>query len=233
MSPEMNKFVEDAAKIRTSGRWAVMNEQIGDLAKNSGKDNEWQVQLLGGLCFQVFNEYLRLQEARVAARTDTSLLAWRARNLLELSVWATYFGRSRENAWRLYQDAGRDAKNLLDVFEQSGRAINPQADWLSVIADGKTDLSRRAATEGIETLEERYLRVEDAAGECGLEHMVKTPNKLLSKFVHPTAMQIVGIADKAKQILQRDMFYGLGCLFFVGAFTALEKSVLYIRPQGE
>ncbi len=227
MSPEMTKFVDDAAQIKESGRWAAMNERIKALAVNPGADNAWQVQMLGGLCFQIFNEYLRLQDAARVERPDTALLAWRARNLLELSVWATYFGRSRDNAFRLYEDAGRDVMDLLERFEKAVQATGSA----SVIAEGKSDLLQRAAGEGIESLDRKFMRVEAAADECGLKDMFSTMNKLLSKFTHPTAMQILGTADEAKRTLQRDVFHGLGCLFFVGAFTALENSLPFVRPE--
>jgi hypothetical protein len=228
-NPVFSQFVTDAANIKESGRWAAMNEKIACLAKSPGGGNAWQVQLLGALCFQVFSEYLRLQDARAAEPTDPSLLAWRARNLLELSVWSAYFAMSRENARRLYEEAGRDAKNVLDVFEQWGQVAGQPVDWLSAIGDSKNDLSRRAASEGIESLDGRYMRIEDAAGECGLRDMFKTMNKLLSKFAHPTAMQILGMADDEQQSLQRDTFYALGCCFFLGAFSALENSVPFAR----
>jgi hypothetical protein len=51
---------------------------------------------------------------------------------------------------------------------------------------------------------------------------------MLSKFAHPTAMQILGNADVEKQSLQRDTFHALGCCFFVGAFNALEKSMPFV-----
>lgn len=206
-----------------------MNERIVRLAENPGVDNAWQVQLLSALCFQIFSEYLRLQKVHSTERSDPSLIAWRARNLLELLVWSTYFASSNENARRLYEDAGRDAKNILDVFESWGQATGQPADWLSKIAGGKNDLSQRAVRQGIENLDGRYMRVEKAAGHCGLEDTFKPMNKMLSKFAHPTAMQILGMVDEEKRLLQRDTFYVLGCCFFVGAFNALEACLPYVR----
>lgn len=46
-------------------------------------------------------------------------------------------------------------------------------------------------------------------------------NKLLSKLAHPTAMLILGNAEVRK--MQKDSVLANGCLFFVGAFTALEN----------
>jgi hypothetical protein len=228
-NPVFSQFVVDAANIQECGRWAAMKEEVVCLAKNPGVGNAWQVQLLGALCFQVFSEYRRLQDARTAERTDPSLLAWRARNLLELSVWCTYFARSPENARRLYEDACRDARDLLHVFEQWGQGAGQAVDWLSAIADGKNDLSRRAASEGIGSLDGRYMLVAKAANDCGLNDGFKNMNKMLSKFAHPTAMQILGMVDDEKRFLQRDTFYALGCCFFLGAFSALESSVPFVR----
>jgi hypothetical protein len=228
---KFSRFAINAAEIKESGRWAAINEKIVCLANNSGDGNEWQVALLGALCFQVFTEYHLLQDAYVAERADPSLLAWRARNLLELSVWSTYFVRSRENARRLYEDAGRDAMELLNAFESWGQKAGQPVDWLSAIADGKSGLSGRAASEGIENLSGKYMNVSKAADECGLKEMFITMNKLLSKFAHPTAMQILGMIDENKTRLQRDTFYELGCNFFVGAFNALETSIPFVGDK--
>jgi hypothetical protein len=229
--PDLSQFIVDAANIEQSGRWEAMNEKIVCLAKNPGVGNAWRVQLLSGLCFQVFAEYRRLQDARAAERIDPSLVAWRARNLLELSVWSTYFATSHENARRLYEDAGNDVRDVLDNFERWGQTARQPNDWLSAIASGKKDLSRRAASEGIEKLDGRYMRIDVAASKCGLTDTFNPMNKMLSKFAHPTAMQILGIVGDEKQSLQRDWFYALGCCFFLGAFNALECSEPFVREQ--
>src|SRR5579862_7737146 len=104
MDSELSRFVEDAALIATSGRWEALNERIKEMAASpGGPENIWRVELFAGLCSQLFSEYLLLKCANqdTAAR-DVSVLAWRARNLLELSVWTTYCAASGENARRLY-----------------------------------------------------------------------------------------------------------------------------------
>jgi hypothetical protein len=227
MDAEMMTFVEQAALIGRSGRWAALNARIVELAADPGVDNAWQVQVFGGICSQTFHEYLRLKDAAEAERIDSPLTAWRARNLLELFVWATYFGMSRKNARRIYEDAGRDTKNIFDVFEKFGSA----AEWKSTIADSKNDLLSRAANEGIATLDGSFMSVHNAAGECGFQDRFSVINKLLSKFAHPTAMRIVGVVDEATEILQRDSFYGFGCLYFVSAITALEACLPHIKPE--
>ena len=46
--------------------------------------------------------------------------------------------------------------------------------------------------------------------------------KMLSKFAHPTAMRILAPPDEKREALQRDCLFSHGCLFFTGAFNALE-----------
>ncbi len=223
-NPVFSKFVADAANIKESGRWTALNERIFQMADKPGAGNEWYVQLFGQLCYQVLSEYNSLKHTYDEKQNgDASLLAWRARNLLELSVWATYFTKSRDNARRLYEDAGRDAHELVGIFEMWGQKSGESSDWLSPLASGKIDLTARAAREGITTLDVPYMGVDDAAADSGLKDHYKIMSKMLSKFVHPTALQILGIIDDAKLSLQRECFFSLGCLFFTGAFSALEN----------
>jgi len=122
MDPELSRLVDEAANISGSGRWAAVNERIEYLSAHPGVDNSWWVQLLGSLCFQVFSEYLSLKRAHEGKRDGASLLAWRARNLLELSVWCLYCSKSRDNARRVYEDAGRDVFGLFSAFTKWGTA---------------------------------------------------------------------------------------------------------------
>ena len=128
MDPEFSRLVDAAADISTSGRWAAVNARIEYLAANPGVDNGWYVQVLGSLCFQMFSEYLLMKRSYEEERdADSSLLAWRARNLLELSVWSIYCSKSRENARRIYEDAGRDtlaARGNSRFAENQARRIN-------------------------------------------------------------------------------------------------------------
>src|SRR5713101_2424593 len=121
MDPEFSRLVDEAANIAARGRWAAVNERIKHLAANPGADNDWWVQLFASLCSQVFSEYLFLKRAHEEKRDEASLLAWRARNLLELSVWCLYCSKSRENARRLYADAGRDVLGLSVLSQNGGR----------------------------------------------------------------------------------------------------------------
>src|SRR4051812_10108838 len=133
MYPEFAKLVEDATNIAASGRWEAVNERIKELAANPGNEDDGWVQLFSSLCFQVFSEYLLLRRSYEKKHDDSSLLAWRARNLLELSVWCLYCSKSRENARRLYEDAGRDALGLFSAFTKWGIATAQDPDWLDLL----------------------------------------------------------------------------------------------------
>jgi hypothetical protein len=224
MKPEFALHVEGAATIKSSGRWAAMNAKIKGMAANPGADNGWYVQMFAGLCFQVCSEYSALESAYTENRKwDVSLIAWRARNLLELSIWATYFAKDRKNARRLYEDAGRDTFEIFGKFEKWGKTTAQVVDWLDPITRGKRELSDRAAKEGIDTLEGGHFPVHLAAAECGMDDHYAVANKMFSKFAHPTAMQMLGNSDDVQRALQRDCFFSQGCLYFIGAFIALES----------
>jgi hypothetical protein len=113
MHSQLSKFVDDAADIKVSGRWAALNERVEQMAADPGAGNGWYVQLFGALCYQVLSEYCLLRDAHAEKRArDASLLAWRARNLLELSVWSSYFmTRSRERAPAIRRCRSRPARH--------------------------------------------------------------------------------------------------------------------------
>ena len=224
MDPNFSLFVNDAAGIAASGRWAAVNVRIEALAANPGSDNAWWVQIFASLCSQSFGEYLSLKRAYENKQNDdAALLAWRSRNLLELSVWSTYCAKNRDNARRVYEDAGRDVRGVYDAFIKWGTATAQAADWLDPVATAKQDLCERARLlDGITSLDGPYKRVSDAAKECGIGEHFSLSYKMLSKFAHPTAMRILAPPDEKREALQRDWFFSQGCLFFTGAFHALE-----------
>jgi hypothetical protein len=227
MDPQFQEFIDVAEEIRTLGRWERVNSALVDMARAAPAERGWYVQVISGLLFRVLSEYSALKRAYQDEREKSSaLLAWRARNLLELSVWARYCLASEGNVRRLYEDGGRDASGIYDAFLKWGAKTAQGEDWLSHLRAAKTDLGQQAAGQGIESLDDDYKPVGEAAREIGLGPHFPTKFKLLSKFAHPTAMTFVGAPDETKDSLQRDVFYSNGCLYFGGAFEALEELVL-------
>jgi hypothetical protein len=175
----------------TSGRRNTLNAAIERLAKNYvGREDVWYLQTLSGLTFLILTEYNLLKEANDDQRRySVSVVAWRARNLLELFVWAVYCMGGIPNARRIYEDAGRDVTDMYSAFQKWGQATAQDADFISRFADAKQDLARRAAAEGIEELDASYARVSTIAKEVGMGDHFSVGFKLLSKWAHPTAMQ--------------------------------------------
>jgi hypothetical protein len=140
-------------------------------------------------------------------------------------VWCVYCTKSADNAYRLYVDAGRDATDIYDAFAKRGSENAMESSWLEPLAGAKRDIAQGALACGIESLKGRYKNVREAAGECGLGGTFRPAYLLLSKFAHPTAMQIVAPSADAMKDAQRDFFFGQGCLFFGVAFEALEAAL--------
>lgn len=224
MDSELVGFVELAAGIATSGRWDAVNETVKQWAARPKRNEEmWYGELFASLCFRVFHEYSALKEAYAAPppKEDLALLSWRARNLLELSVWTTFCATDRNKARQCFEDLGKDANNLLKAFQTWGEATNQSPDWFQKGADARDGLANAALLRGVASIDGRFTKVATAAVEIGIAHHFTLMNKLLSKFAHPTAMLIVGNSETLK--VQKDSAFANGCLFFVGAFAALEN----------
>jgi hypothetical protein len=116
---------------------------------------------------------------------------------------------------------GRDANNLLKAFQKWGEATSQSPDWFQQGADARDGLANAANKRGVASVDGQFTNVADAAEEIGIPHHFKLMNKLLSKFAHPTAILILGNSEALR--IQKDSVYANGCLFFVGAFTALEN----------
>lgn len=232
LDSSFSHLIEPAKAIREGGRWAAVNERLIALAGNPGADNAWWVQSVAAICEHTFSGYLALCAAYEHSRDDAPLLAWRARNLLELSVWAVYCSKSRENARVLYEDAGQDLINLINAFQDWGTAHKQGDEWAQQFADAEKVLSEKAAAEGITGLDGSFKAVSNAAKESGFGKHFTVSMKMLSKYAHPTAMLMLSPPRSATP-MHAEMFFGLGSLYFTGAFTALEKLLLPAPDLGE
>jgi hypothetical protein len=223
MDPELTGCVDDAVAIAASGRWAAVKERIVHYAGTAEAGRHWHFPLFSSLCFRVFNEYLALKTAYYAPSTDDlSLIAWRTRNLLELRVWSAYFCRSEQNARRIYEDVGRDGRDLFSAMAKWGKATAQPEDWTGMFAGANDMLRQQASKVGIDDLDGSYKFVSEAARECGLGHDYALQVKVLSKFAHPTAFQIMAPAKDVTTGPFRDAFFSQGCGLFAAAFVRLE-----------
>jgi hypothetical protein len=114
-----------------------------------------------------------------------STLAWTARNLLEISIWAEYCNQSPSNARRFFEDVLRDLFDLVKLGnELAAKQPDSQAEF-----DGMSNRLRRLAiTLNIPTAEESFTKVQQAAKAIGRGDDFVLWNKVFSKFAHPTAL---------------------------------------------
>ena len=224
MDSVLAEFVEQATTIAKSGRWDAVNKAVEEWAARPKQRNEvWYGELFAKLCFRVFYEYSALKETYAAPppKDDLALVSWRARNLLELSVWSTFCAKDRSKSRQFFEDLGKDASNLLNAFQAWGEATNQSPDWFQSGANSRDGLADRARLRGVESIDGKFMGVADAAKQIGITHHFNVMNKLLSKFAHPTAFLILGNSEALQ--MQKESAFANGCLFFVGAFTSLES----------
>jgi len=136
MAPDFEQMVSLAAQISTSGRWNSINEKLRALAQAPGPRPRWWIQIMGDLLSKVFNECLKLKQS-FDEHGEPSLLACRASNLLELSIWSQYCSKTQENARRLHKDAGRDEIGVYEGFSKWGISTSQDPDFLSLFSEAK------------------------------------------------------------------------------------------------
>lgn len=230
MDQEPKRLVDKAEEIRTVGRWAAVNNIIKKIASDPEKAG-WECGLLSDLCYTNFGEFIALDDAYKDSESKPALLAWRTRNLLEIAVWSKYCTRSTENARLFYEDAGRDVRDLYDVFAAWGKQTGQEAAWLDPIEAAKHQLKEDAASYCVESLEGSYTSVKKAAKECGIGQTFAVAYKLYSKYAHQTAMMITGRTEGKNEHLLRDLLYSQGCLHFENAFTTLEGCLASLQNR--
>ena len=224
MEAELIGSINDAAGIASSGRWKTFNERIVYYAGNHKAVKSWHFVLFASIWHQVCSEYHSLKDVYYTpSNNDLSLLAWRARNLLELRIWAVYFCRNEQSARRIYEDAGRDGLDVFKALTTWGKVADQEIDWETKFKDADAMLRERAIEAGIDDLDGTFKAVKDAAQECGLERDYRLQFKVLSKFAHPTAFQLVAPADDPSREPFRDAFFSQGCGLFALTFACLES----------
>jgi hypothetical protein len=201
------------------------------IAKNKQQSFEpWQL----GLTLDLIESVERNCEELLLTigKNRLSASAWNARNLLELWVWTKFCGISRENAWRFHEDALRDLKDMVGAYKKGCDAM------------GIDDSYSGVATQRIKKVAQDHLRLEDVnhmflkattaseAPGVGLGAKFGPLNKMLSKFAHPTAGHIHGIAHQVDQSRQlQSVFTTQGVYFADQSTLALEiQSGVHTRP---
>jgi hypothetical protein len=125
-----------------------------------------------------------LRELRHAfEQRSIDMVAWRARNLLELLIWVEYCASSQERAKRFCEDSLRDALHMHKLHTE--------------VATERKRLSEMLKHSGIEKPENSYLPVSKAAEKLDKKDWFVYWNRLFSKFAHPTAIAVMNGVSKS------------------------------------
>ena len=125
-----------------------------------------------------------LNNACKAARVDT--IAMVTRNLAELSVWVRYCNLSETYARRFLEDSVRDFRELLETLHKLYTAENGKPE--NAVTELLEGFYRVAAESGMRDVDERYIRVRDAAKEVTAPDAFNYTYKIFSKLAHPTSL---------------------------------------------
>jgi hypothetical protein len=170
------------------------------------EDHDLQLEVLKKLKRAV---ELNLSELLQAfSQRSIGTVAWLARNLLELSVWAEYCKSSPERAKTFYEDSARDALDLLKILSEKpekfarDQTINFRAERERLIE--KADFEKAAKS---------FLPVHEAAEKLGWKDRFIIANKSFSKFAHPTAIAVIGLLESEDMEQIKIKLYEDGLLF--------------------
>lgn len=143
-------------------------------------------------------------------------MAWRARNLMELSIWIEYCLKDKQKARRFFEDKTRDALDWMTGVQKLAEfmAFYPAKEFVS---KAKVRVVNNATSQGIVDIADPYMRVVEAASELGYREPWLVFNKLLSKFAHPTAFSVLTFCQGEHETAMSEMFLMIGSATFVGA----------------
>lgn len=136
-------------------------------------------------------------------------IAWAARNLLELMIWAKYAGASKGNARKLHTDQATDMEELLKRTAALAQKYTPDHPNLEALKGHEKWIQDMKNEFGLDE-NAKHLNVGKIASELGLGGLFYNLNPLFSKLVHPTAFAINLDLDAPHEEQFRRMFLALG-----------------------
>ena len=110
-------------------------------------EKQWQSALFSRLAARTCAEFGSLKSSYYARPIDLPLAAWRARNLLELWLLSWWCELSEVNAWKFWEDQGRDQRDLIMKYEKRSELTPELATFPT---ERKKELTDRADALGIE-----------------------------------------------------------------------------------
>ena len=211
-----------ANSVVNTNRWSELEKKMLSTESNIFLNSRQQNVFFELLC-ALRTEYDSLKyDYSENKYTSRSLLAWRARNILEINTWLRFCCEKTENAEEFFKWAGEDQLELEDQLEKWGQDTDQPSEWFEEIERIRKYVLDQSEKRGIPDLKSNYRSPSKVAKEFGHDKNFKIHNKILSKFAHPTPMYIL-TKEQGDGLPKRAFyFYSQACLFFYDAILGLE-----------
>ena len=211
-----------AHSVINTNRWDELEKKIVSAETNLFVNSRQQKVFFELLC-ALRTEYDSLEyDYRENKYTSRSLLAWRARNILEINTWLRFCCEETQNAEEFFKWAGEDQLELEDRLEKWGEDTDQPPEWFEKIERVRKYILDQSEERGIPDLKSKYRSPSEVAKAFDHDKNFKIHNKILSKFAHPTPMYILS-KEQGEGLPKRAFyFYSQGCLFFHDAVSRLE-----------
>lgn len=157
------------------------------------------------------------------------VIAFGARGLLELWVWAAYCTASTEHARKFYDDKFRDGMDFYDALERLLSLFSDCPNLAEQIEQAKANMDSLAASVGSDAPTEMYTQVAEAAKAVGLADFYRNANKLLSKLAHPSAMMVLNYVTPAVQSSLHDIAIFAKFIGFLAEAEAWQTIANYLE----
>lgn len=157
------------------------------------------------------------------------VIAFGARGLLELYVWAEYCTASMENARKFYDDKFRDGMDFYDAMQRLLGLFSAGPTLAERIDQARANISSLAASVGSDSPAEMYTQVAEAAKAVGLAEFYRNANKLLSKLAHPSAMMVLNYVTPATQSSLHDIAMFAKFIGFLAEAEAWQTIANYLE----
>ncbi len=219
----------DILERRIPSRLNTIKQALIDIDKRHAYE-PWRLALASDLVESIERNCEQLLETMGKERLP--VVAWIARNLLELHVWVKYCGVSRENAWRFHEDALRDVKGLMDAHKKTCDAMAIEDDFSTLATQRIKEASEKL---GLEDIDSNYLDVAAAAKAPGVDlgGLFGPLSRSLSKFAHPTAGLVHGISHQADACRQLQAVSITKGVYFAAQSILAVEAQLEIPPSPE
>ena len=223
------EYVRLSESVVNSDRWSLLEEKIVSFEEDELLTPR-QRKVLFTLFCALRTEYdAIIHDYYNNKYTSRSLLAWRARNLLEINTWCRFCCEDVKNADLLFKWAAEDQLELEAKMEKWAEATNHLATMSERIERVRQDVANQAEKHGVSDLAANYKSPLAAAETIGFEQDFKIHNKILSKFAHPTPMLLFSEELDDGMPKRAFYFFSQGCLFFYDAFFRLERLFVNIE----